>query len=70
MNMAKQTHKPFGKSQRRIPSSTRMWPDQWAELSWAAQHLGISQSRLLRSAALTVAAELREGAQRPLTLHH
>jgi len=70
MNMAKQTHKPFGKSQRRIPSSTRMWEAQWQEVAWAAEYLGISQSRLLRSAALSVAAELRQGAQRPITLHH
>lgn len=66
----KQIHKPFGKSQRRIPSSTRMWPDQWERVSWAAKRLGISQSRLLRSAALTVAAELEAGADRPITLHH
>jgi len=46
-----------------------MWPDQRAELDAAAKALGISRSRLMRSAALTVAAELRAGAERPLQLH-
>jgi NAD(P)H-hydrate repair Nnr-like enzyme with NAD(P)H-hydrate epimerase domain len=51
------------------PASTRLWPDQAKEIDWAAQRLGVSRSRLLRSAALTVARELREGAEQPLKLH-
>lgn len=58
----------YKRTQRYIPSSTRMWPEQWAEVQWAAERLGVSQSRLLRSAALTVAAELRAGAESPLAL--
>lgn len=53
-----------------VPVSTRIWPDQAREIDWAAQRLGVSRSRLLRSAALTVAAELREGAEQPLRLHY
>ena len=52
------------------PVSTRIWPDQAREIDWAAQRLGVSRSRLLRSAALTVARELREGAEQPLRLHY
>ena len=52
-----------------MPVSTRIWPDQAREIDWAAQRLGVSRSRLLRSAALTVAAELREGAATPVRLH-
>jgi uncharacterized protein (DUF1778 family) len=51
-----------------VPISTRIWPDQAREIDWAAKRLGVSRSRLLRSAALTVARELREGAERPLEL--
>ena len=64
--MAKRPYK--NTHQRYVPSSVRMWPSQWDEVAWAAERLGVSQSRLLRSAALTVAAELRAGAERPLTL--
>jgi hypothetical protein len=51
------------------PTSVRLWPDQQAQIDWACRRLGVSRSRLLRHAALTVAAELREGADRPARLH-
>jgi len=61
----------FGRIQRQLPSSTRMTETEWQEVSWAADRLNVSKSLLLRSAALCVAKELREGAKRPLpALHH
>ncbi len=61
--------KPFSERQRHTPTSVKMWPDQRAELDVAAKSLGISFSRLMRSAALTVARELKAGAEQPLCLH-
>jgi uncharacterized protein (DUF1778 family) len=61
--------KPYSQRQHKAPTSVRCWDDQLAELDAAAAALGISRSRLMRSAALTVAAELRAGAERPLQLH-
>jgi hypothetical protein len=52
------------------PCSVKFWPDQRRELDWACRRLGVSRSRLLRSAALTVARELREGAEHPVRLHY
>lgn len=51
------------------PTSVRLWPDQEKELAFACRVLGVSRSRLMRSAALAVAAELRAGAEQPLRLH-
>jgi uncharacterized protein (DUF1778 family) len=61
--------KPFSQRQHKAPTSVKLWADQKTELDAAAKALGISRSRLMRSAALTVAAELRAGAERPLQLH-
>lgn len=60
--------KLFSERQHKAPTSVKLWSDQAAEIDWACERLGITRSRLLRSAALTVAKELRAGAERPLQL--
>jgi hypothetical protein len=55
--------------QKPAPLSTKVWPAQQKEIDFAARALGVSRSRLLRHAALSLAAELREGAAKPQHLH-
>lgn len=61
--------KPYSQRQHKAPTSVKCWDDQLAEIDWAAKRLGIPRSRLFRSAALTVARELRAGAAAPVRLH-
>jgi hypothetical protein len=58
--------KPWSLRQHQTPTSVRCWDDQLKQIDWAAERLGISRSRLFRSAALQVAAELKAGAQHPV----
>ena len=58
--------KPWPLRQHKAPTSVRCWDDQLAQIDWAAKRLGMSRSRLFRSAALQIAAELRAGADRPV----
>lgn len=55
----------FKDIQSHKPLSTRATPAQIAAIDAAATTLGVSRSRLLRHAALTVASELAAGAPRP-----
>jgi hypothetical protein len=59
-------NKPYNKRQHQAPTSVRCWDDQLQQIDWAAKRLGISRSRLFRSAALQIASELRAGAERPV----
>jgi NAD(P)H-hydrate repair Nnr-like enzyme with NAD(P)H-hydrate epimerase domain len=58
----------IGNHQSRTPVSIRLQPKQQREVD-AAAALGVSRSRLMRSAALAVARELQKGAQPSLRLH-
>lgn len=55
---------PKFKNKQKAPTSVKLWPAQAREIEWAADALGISKSRLFRTAAMTLAAELRAGAER------
>jgi hypothetical protein len=58
--------KPWPLRQHKTPTSVRCWDDQLQQIDWAAKRLGVSRSRLFRSAALQIAAELKAGAERPV----
>jgi hypothetical protein len=59
-------NKPYSKRQHQAPTSVKAWDWQLEQIDWAANRLGISRSRLFRSAALQIASELRAGAERPV----
>lgn len=67
--MAQTKRRSFSDRQGHIPISVKLWPEQRRALDAAAKALGVSRSRLLRSAALTVCDELLNGAQPSLQLH-
>lgn len=61
--------KSISDHQGHIPVSVKLWPQQRREIDAAAAALGVSRSRLMRSAALSLCAELQAGAQPSLRLH-
>lgn len=67
--MAQAKRRSFSDRQGHVPVSVKLWPQQRRDIDAAAKALGVTRSRLLRSAALTVAAELQNGAQPSLRLH-